>query len=54
MEEQIISVKIVTKGEKCEMTDEEIIKWYEKNISSLFDRRYGTPEISVELERREY
>ena len=52
MEEQIIKVTIRTMGEKCEMTDEEIKRWYRDNIDSLFDHRYGTPEIEIELERK--
>ena len=53
MEEQIIQVEIRTKGEKCEMSDEEIKKWYLSHISGLFDPKYGTPEISVSVQRIE-
>lgn len=52
MEEQYITVKIKTKGEKCEMTDAEIKRWYETKIAGLFDPRYGTPEIEVKVERK--
>lgn len=52
MEEQIIKVTIRTSGDKCEMTDEEIKDWYRKSIDSLFDHKYGTPEIEIELERK--
>ncbi len=52
MEEQIITVTVRTKGEVCEMSDDEIREWYGTNISKLFDPAYGTPEITVELERR--
>ena len=52
MEEHVITVKIRTKGEECELDDGQIKEWYEKNISKLFDPKYGTPEITVELERR--
>ena len=51
MEEQTITVTIKTKGEKCQMSDAEIKEWYEKNIASLFDPAYGTPEIAVEVTR---
>ena len=51
MEKQTITVKIVTKGDKCEMSDAEIKRWYEENIAKLFDLKYGTPEISVEVKR---
>ena len=53
MEEQIVTVKIRTKGEKCEMTDAEIKNWYASHIAKLFDPAYGTPEIEVQLERIE-
>ena len=53
MEEQIVTVKIKTKGEKCEMTDAEIKDWYASHIAKLFDPAYGTPEIEVRLERIE-
>lgn len=52
MEEQIITVTIRTKGEKCEMSDEEIRTWYLSHIAGLFDPAYGTPEICVELKRK--
>ena len=51
MEEQIITIKIKTKGEVCEMSDDEIKNWYEENLSKLFNPAYGTPEISVAVER---
>lgn len=53
MEEQIVTVKIKTKGEKCEMSDAEIRDWYASHIAKLFDPAYGTPEIEVKLERIE-
>ena len=53
MEEQVITVVIKTKGEKCELSDEEIRVWYEENIAKLFDPAYGTPEISVDVKRIE-
>ncbi len=52
-EEQIITVTIKTKGEKCEMTDDEIRIWYETHIAGLFDPEYGTPEIAVDVKRNE-
>ena len=51
MEQQIISITIKTKGEKCEMSDSEIKQWYESHIADLFNPEYGTPEISVEVKR---
>ncbi len=51
MEEQKITVTIKTSGEKCELTDEEIRKWYEENIAKLFNPEYGKPEIEVKVER---
>ena len=38
-------------GENCEMTDQEIRKWYADRIGSMFDPRWGTPEITVDVER---
>lgn len=51
MEEQKITITILTKGEKCVMSNEEIVEWYQKHITSLFNQEYGIPEISVNLER---
>ena len=53
MEEQTITIIVKTKGEKCEMSTPEIKKWYEKSVKGLFDPSYGTPEINVNVERRE-
>ena len=51
MEKQIINIKITTEGEKCEMSTNEIEKWYRENISTLFNPEYGTPEIEISVER---
>ncbi len=51
MEEQLIVVTIRTAGEKCEMSDEEIKRWYETRIAGLFNPDYGSPDIKVELKR---
>ena len=53
MEKQIINIRITTQGDVCEMTDEDIRKWYEENLASLFDEKYGTPQIEVDVERIE-
>ena len=53
MEEQIITITIKTRGEVCQMRDEEIKAWYESHVRSLFDPQYGTPEISVDLVRKQ-
>ncbi len=53
MEEQIITVTIKTKGEKCELSDAEIKEWYESHIAKLFDPKFGTPEIKAEVKRIE-
>ena len=37
MEEQIITITVKTKGEKCEMSDKEIRRWYETHVAGLFD-----------------
>lgn len=51
MEEQIITIKIKTNGDVCEMSTKEIKKWYESNISKLFNPEYGKPEITVDVKR---
>ena len=51
MEEQVITITVKTKGEKCEMSDAEIKEWYETNVAKLFNPAYGTPEISVDVKR---
>jgi len=53
MEEQIITITVRTKGEKCEMSDAEIREWYETNVAKLFNPEYGTPEISVNVLRKD-
>ena len=52
MEEQIVTVTIRSKGEPCELRDEEIKAWYAEKLAALFDPQWGTPEITVELERK--
>lgn len=51
MEEQIVTITVKTKGETCEMSDEEIRKWYASRVAELFNPAYGTPEIAVSLVR---
>ena len=52
MEEIITTtVTIVTRGEPCEMDDAALKAWYESHIASLFNPRYGTPEIDVKIIR---
>ncbi len=53
MGEQIITITVKTKGEKCELSDEEIRRWYEEHVAGLFDPAYGTPEIAVSVVRRD-
>jgi len=53
LEKQIVSITVITEGERCEMTDQQIIDWYQEHINSLFNPQYGTPLISVALERKE-
>lgn len=53
MEEQTVTITIRTKGEPCGLSDEEIRKWYADRIGSMFDPRWGTPEITVALERKQ-
>lgn len=51
MEEQIITITVRTKGDVCELNDEQIREWYEKSIAGLFNPEYGTPEITVDVQR---
>ena len=51
MEKQVITITVKTEGENCEMSDREIREWYESHVASLFNPEFGTPEITVELER---
>ena len=53
VEEQIVTITVKTQGEVCEMSDEEIQKWYESHIAKLFNPEYGTPEIKVDVKRIE-
>lgn len=53
MEEQTVIITVKTKGEPCALTDAEIKAWYAERIASLFDPKWGTPEISIELQRTE-
>ena len=52
-EKQIVTITVVTEGDKCEMSDGEIKEWYETNVAKLFDPRFGTPRITVAVERIE-
>ena len=54
MEEQLVTITVKTKGEVCEMNDEEIKEWYERNVAKLFDPAFGTPEIRVDLKRTKF
>ena len=51
MEEQIVTVTIRTKGDVCELSDKEIREWYRAHVAKLFDPAFGTPEITVDLQR---
>lgn len=53
MEEQIITITVKSRGETCEMTDGQIREWYEQKIAALFDPKWGTPEITVEVKRKQ-
>ena len=54
MEQQTITVTIKTKGETCELTDEQIKSWYEAAVKNIFNPEFGTPEIEVKVERKPY
>ena len=52
MEEQIITITVRTCGEPCGLSDAEIKDWYENRITALFDPKWGTPEIAVDVKRK--
>ena len=51
MEKHTVTITVVTEGENCEMQDQEILDWYQSRVAGLFDPQYGTPKITVSLER---
>ena len=51
METQVVTITVITRGQKCEMNDNEIINWYQTNVSGLFNQEYGKPRITVSLNR---
>ena len=53
MEEQVITITVRTRGEKCRLSDEQIREWYESHVAELLNPEYGTPEITVEVRRSE-
>ena len=53
MEEQIITITVRTCGEPCGLSDAEIKDWYENRITALFDPKWGTPEITVDVKRNQ-
>ncbi len=53
MEEQRITITIKTTGEKCQMSDEEIRQWYASAMRNALNPAFGTPEITVDLQRRD-
>ena len=53
MEEQTITITVKSRGEPCEMTNAEIKAWYEARIAALFDPKWGTPEITVDVKRKQ-
>lgn len=53
MEEQTITITVKSRGEPCEMTDAEIKAWYEARIAALFAPKWGTPEITVDVKRKQ-
>ena len=51
-EELTVTVTVKTKGDQCELSDTEIKAWYAGHVASLFDPKWGTPEITVDVKRR--
>ena len=54
MEEQRITITIKTTGEKCQLTDEEIRQWYASAMRSALNPAFGTPEITVDVQRIDF
>ena len=52
-EEQTVTITVQTQGEMCALSDEEIKTWYEKHVAALFDPQWGTPEITVDVNRKQ-
>lgn len=52
-ETQTVTVTVRTAGEPCELGDEAVKAWYAEKIAALFDPKWGVPEITVELERKQ-
>ena len=52
MEQQTVTITVQTSGEACSCGDLEIREWYRSRIAQLFDPAYGTPSITVAVERR--
>lgn len=50
-EQQTVTVTVRTWGEPCDLTDEQIAKWYRERIESLLDPDIGKHEVSVSVER---
>ena len=53
MEEQLITIKVRTAGDKCQLTDEQIRLWYAEAIRNALNPAYGTPEITVDVQRND-
>lgn len=51
METQVVTITVITRGEKCQMLDSEIVDWYQTNVARLFNPKYGEPSITVTLNR---
>ena len=47
-----MTVTVRSAGDPCELDDAGICAWYAEKVSSLFDPKWGTPEITVSVERR--
>ena len=52
METQTITITVTTRGDACEMSDAQIRDWYREQVAALFDGKYGTPDISVDVARK--
>ena len=51
-EAQTVTITVKTQGDPCELSDDEIRAWYAERVASLFDEKWGTPEITVDVARR--
>ena len=51
-EEQVVTITVRTRGDVCDLTDEQITAWYREHVDALLDPTIGRHEITVSVSRR--